>query len=235
MAVDEVEGNGEIKESIQNEEQYPDVDIASGTTLIIGKNNAGKTTIITALDCLINHKGTFGINDFNYRYLQKFLSEYDVDNPSFELPNISFIFTIALEEESDDRISNLIPFMLVEDVNDSELDICIRYEIKDLVSFQVDMKNLILEKTEKNRFLRFIKLLNNTEFVLNYYDKNNNKINTDFKLSNLIELRCIKANHLKNEDCLSDEFSKIINYRYETLFKSEKQEISESLEGINDT
>ena len=236
LAVDEVEGNVTIKDSIQiGEEQFSDVDIASDTTLIIGKNNAGKTTIITALDCLINHKGIFDINDFNYRYLQKYFDEYDINNPPLVSPHISFVLTIALEEESDDRISNLIPFMLVEDVNDSELDICIRYEIKDLVSFQSDMKKLMSEKTEKTRFSRFIKLLINTDFMLNYYDKNNNKINTDFKLSNLMELRCIKANHLRNEDCLSDEFSKIINYRYETLFKSEKQEISEALEEINDT
>ena len=219
LAIDEVEENGTIKESIQTEEQSPDVDIASDTTLIIGKNNAGKTTIITALDCLINHKGTFGINDFNYRYLQKYFNEFDIDNPPEILPHISFVLTIALEEESDDRISNLIPFMLVEDVNDSELDICIRYEIKDAVSFQSDMNKLMQEKTNKNKFLKFIKL----------------KINADFKLGNLMELRCIKANHLKNENCLSDEFSKIINYRYETLFKSEKQGISESLEDINDT
>lgn len=33
-----------------------EIDVASGTTLIIGKNNAGKTTIITALDNLINRK-----------------------------------------------------------------------------------------------------------------------------------------------------------------------------------
>lgn len=235
LAIDEVEENKAKKEFIKIEERLPDVDIASDTTLIIGKNNAGKTTIITALDSLINHKGSFGINDFNYRYLQKYFGEYDIENPPLILPHISFILTIALEEESDDRISNLIPFMLVEDVNDSELDICIRYEVKDLVSFQSNMKELMLEKSDKNKFSRFIKLLNNTDFVLNYYDKNNNKINTDFKLSNLMELRCIKANHLKNEDCLSDEFSKIINYRYETLFKSEKQEISESLEYINDT
>lgn len=39
--------------------------------MIIGKNNAGKTTIITALDNLINHSNAFGVNDFNYRYLQK--------------------------------------------------------------------------------------------------------------------------------------------------------------------
>lgn len=42
-----------VENSIQND--CEEIDIASDTTLIIGKNNAGKTTIITALDNLINH------------------------------------------------------------------------------------------------------------------------------------------------------------------------------------
>ena len=44
---------------------YDEIDVASDTTLIIGKNNAGKTTIITALDNLINHNNALGANDFN--------------------------------------------------------------------------------------------------------------------------------------------------------------------------
>ena len=124
--------------SVQND--CVEVDVASDTTLIIGKNNAGKTTIITALDNLINHSNAFGANDFNYRYLQEYLAGYDICNPPLWAPYIEFVLTIGLEEDSNDRISNLIPFMLVEDIEDSELDICIRYEVEDFVYFQSEMK-----------------------------------------------------------------------------------------------
>lgn len=60
----------DIVQKDSSNEGIAEIDVASDTTLIIGKNNAGKTTIITALDTLINH-GKFGINDFNYRYLQR--------------------------------------------------------------------------------------------------------------------------------------------------------------------
>jgi putative ATP-dependent endonuclease of the OLD family len=211
------------------------IDVASDTTLIIGKNNAGKTTIITALSNLINHGNAFGASDFNYRYLKDFLSNYDIINPPKELPYIEFVITIELEENSNDRISNLIPFMLVEDVNDSELDICIRYEIVDAVFFQSEIKNLILKDKGDNLFGEFLKLLRNTDFELNYYDKNHNRLDIDFKLSNLMELQCIKANHLRNDHCLTDAFNKIINYRYEHVFKGEKVKVSKSLEEINDS
>lgn len=210
-----------------------EIDVASDTTLIIGKNNAGKTTIITALDNLINHSNAFGANDFNYRYLQEYLNDYDVNNPPASAPYIEFKITIELEEDSSDRISNLIPFMLVEDIEDSELDICIRYEVVDLVFFQSEMKESFSEWKDKNAFAKFLNLLQNTDYTLNYYDKNLNRLDADFKLSSLMELQCIKANHLKNDHCLTDAFNKIINYRYDHVFQKEKREITKELEQIN--
>lgn len=61
---DDINDNFE-ENSVQND--CDEIDVASDTTLIIGKNNAGKTTIITALDNLINHNNAFGANDFNYK------------------------------------------------------------------------------------------------------------------------------------------------------------------------
>lgn len=209
------------------------IDVASDTTLIIGKNNAGKTTIITALDNLINHCNAFGANDFNNRYLQDYLKNYDVDNPPKEAPFIEFIITIGLEVESSDRISNLIPFMLVEDIKSSELDIYIRYEVVDFVSFQSEIRELFSEESDEKIFAKFLNLLHNTDYVLNYYDKNRNKIDVGFKLSNLIELQCIKANHLKGDHCLTDAFNKIISYRYDHIFQKEKKEVDKELEKIN--
>lgn len=224
------------KNEIQKEpvDSVPQIDVASDTTLIIGKNNAGKTTIISALDSLINRgtQNVFGENDFNYRYLECYLKNYDTSNPSETLPLIEFIITIELEEDSSDRITNLIPFMLVEDVNDSELDICIRYEVKDEITFSADIKELLKDGGE-NLFPKFLKLLHNTDFGLRYYDKNHNRIEADFKLSNLIELRCIKANHLKNDHCLTDAFNKIISYRYDHILQDGKKEIVDSLDTIN--
>lgn len=182
---------------------------------------------------LSHRPNAFGANDFNYRYLQEYLDSYDICNPPLGAPYIEFILTIGLEKDSNDRISNLIPFMLVEDIEDSELDICIRYEVEDFVYFQSEMKKLFSEGKDENAFSKFLNLLHNTDYVLKYYDKNINKIDVDFKLSNLMELQCIKANHLKNDHCLTDAFNKIINYRYDHIFQKEKKEVNRELEKIN--
>lgn len=72
------------KNSKRNSGEINQIDVASDITLIIGKNDAGKTTIIKALDNLINHSNAFGVNDFNFRYLQSYLGDYDVFNPKQE-------------------------------------------------------------------------------------------------------------------------------------------------------
>lgn len=49
--------------------------VASSATLIVGKNNTGKTTVTNALQKIFeNGKGIKG-SDFNYAYLQKVLEE----------------------------------------------------------------------------------------------------------------------------------------------------------------
>ena len=226
--------NVEISGEEQHEKNEDKADIASDTTLIIGKNNAGKTTIVTALDNLIHNENAFGVNDFNYGYLKKYFDNYDVDNPVKNVPVIEFVITIVLEDESNDRISNVIPFMLVEDTKDSELDIHIKYEAVECAPFHKQMK-IMIEKQEERDFSAFLDLLKNTKYRINYYDKNSNKIENNYKLSNLMDIKCIKANHLKNEHCLTDAFNKIVTYRYNSTFSDDKKNIEQELSEINKT
>lgn len=48
-------------------EEGGNINVAPTTTLIVGKNNSGKTTITNALDILINKDGAFRASDFNSR------------------------------------------------------------------------------------------------------------------------------------------------------------------------
>ncbi len=89
------------------------------------------------------------------------------------------------------------------------------------------------EETGEVTFASFFELLNSTDFEINYYDKNAKKIDVDFKISNLMELQCIKANHLKSDHCLTESFNKIIKYRYEHTFQNEKREVNKKLKEVN--
>lgn len=216
-----------VKNGLMNYDDKGGVDVGSDTTLIVGKNNVGKTTIVTALDKLIN-KGDFKVSDFNYRYLDKWISEYNKDN-AIPAPYIEFKVTICMDDASQDLVTNLSSFLLVEDLDDKKIDIIIKYEVTNEIEFKEKLKH------EKLNFDNFLDILDNTDYQINYYDKNSSNRVKDFKLSDLIRLTNIQANHLKNEHCLSDAFNKIISYNYNTNFESEKKDIIKLLSDLNET
>ena len=172
------------------------INIAKTTTLIVGKNNSGKTTIIQALNKIIN-ENKLKYNDFNLIYIKKLVS-LAIKNPKeLKNPFIEFTVTIGLDEKSTDLISNLIPFMTLEDINKSEIDIIIRYEVEDKEIFINNFNEIFKKYTDENLILKkFLELIDQTEFKLNYYNKNDQVIEK-FRLGELIELRAIKANNIE--------------------------------------
>lgn len=212
----EKEKNDEIK-----------IDIATSTTLIIGKNNAGKSTIINALEALINNC-SFSCNDFNYSYLHSYFNGSSNIN---EGPYIEFVLTIELEPNSGDRITNLIPFMSIGDAYQNKIEIKAKYEVSEFAEFKRSIDGLSTK--EKENFKSYMDIINDTKFQLNFYDKHNSPID-NFKLSSLIEIECIKANKLKNDHCLSDSFNRIVTYRYNQFFLTEKGNVIKNLNEINE-
>jgi predicted ATP-dependent endonuclease of OLD family len=229
--------------SYQEQKNKQEINIAPTTTLIVGKNNSGKTTIIKALDNLINNnKDAFKSNDFNFIYLKKLLEKYeslhtkvvDINKEKIETPYLQFKICIGIEENSNDLITNLVPFMRLDDVYNSELEINIKLELENEEVFITDLKK-ILEKNHNSsvRFRKFLELIDNSSFKINYYNAGKDKIR-DFNIKNLIELRPIKANNIESENGLSKSFSKIIEYRYKSLFGEEVNDISLKISEINE-
>ena len=63
------------------------INVAPTTTLIVGKNNSGKSTVIQALIKLIKYN-KFTSSDFNFQYLKQLLASYSSDKDN--TPSIDF-------------------------------------------------------------------------------------------------------------------------------------------------
>ncbi|KOA19170.1 hypothetical protein CLHOM_22760 [Clostridium homopropionicum DSM 5847] len=220
-------------QSYQEQKNSKEINIAPTTTLIVGKNNCGKTTIIQALDKLINDN-SLKSNDFNFSYIKKLLNSYQASTEKFDLPFIEFIVGIGIDKNNTDLITNLIPFMTLEDINKSKLDIFIRYEVEDAEIFINNIKQLLQKKyrDENLIFNKFLEIIDISNFKLNYYNKNGESIK-QFKLKDLMELKSIKANNIEGENCLSKAFSKIIEYRYNILLGGDKEKLESKIIDIN--
>ena len=218
--------------SYQQQKHGKEINIAPTTTLIVGKNNSGKTTIISALEKLINRNGDYKANDFNFTYLKNLLRQYETTE-NIETPYLQFNVGIGIEDNSNDLITNLVPFMVLDDLAKSELEILVKFEMEDGEFFVENVKKM-LDKTETEnvRFKKFLELIDETRFKINYYSASGEVVDK-FNISNLIELRAIKANNIQNENSLSKAFSTIIKYRYKTLFEEGEQELDQSINNIN--
>ena len=208
-----------------------EINIAQNTTLIIGKNNSGKTTIIEALEALVNDN--FLGSDFNFFYLKKLFEGYKNENQNNQFPEIEFRLIINLEKNENDDITNLVPLNL----DDTEIELKIKIVLEEpqefLGEFDKIMKKKILE-TEK--FLKIIEQMNKIGYKTKFYRNDDIEIE-NFKLNKLINIVFIKANNVSDRNSLRNAFNKIISYRFNEKHpksnEMKKEEIENELDKLN--
>lgn len=214
-----------------------DINIAAATTLIVGKNNSGKTTFVEGLRKIVEGTKEFTATDYNFRYLKECLESFKGKQEDIIVPVISFKLIIGLEENSTDLLTNIVPFMTVKDVDDSDVEINIRYKIVEEENFKRNVIQMLEKNKEKDAaicFDKFIEILNATKCQISYYDRNGRKIEGKFTISDLIEIRPIKANRLKDEHILSETFNKIVKHQHENKLEGDIEEINNNFEKATD-
>ncbi len=217
------------------EKLQTDINIASATTLIVGKNNSGKTTITKALEKLL--RNDFKANDFNFAYLAKLLAEYKENN--FEnMPTLIFKLIIGFNKKiKTDLVTNIFPFMTIENTantGEESFEINIKYELQEEETFKKNIQAIVEKYKNKELlfFQKFIDVMNETAFEIKYFNSNNEPIEkSKFKLSNLINAEHIRANKNISETSLSETFNKIIRYKYDM----KDVNLDDKIEGINET
>lgn len=219
-------------ESYETQLKKGELNVAPTTTLIVGKNNSGKSTVIQALIKLIK-TNKFTASDYNFQYLKQLLSSYSEDKDN--TPCIQFKITIGIDKNNSDLITNLIPFFTLDNVKKGELVIFVKYEVVDRIIFEDRLKPIILIENTEARLKHFLHLIDTENFALNYYNCNM-KLIEGFKLGNLIEITPIAANNIHSEQCLSESFNKIVEYRYEKVIAPfEREKIQGKINEINKT
>ncbi|WP_337239800.1 AAA family ATPase [Proteus faecis] len=220
---------------IVNNEKKSTIGIAPSTTLIIGKNNTGKTTIVNALR-MLRFKEQPIASDFNLYYLNKLFEKYKKEfkkNPSttfdkLETPYLKFTLNIKISFKDEDLISNLSPFIPISENKDPiKIPIIIKVILSETPIFKENIKKIFKnitneEKKEKEQFEKFYSLLSknngfektkNNLYKFLFQDSSGNTIDT-FSLNNLINIKEIKANRHLKDGVLSEIFNKIIGFQF---------------------
>lgn len=185
--------------------------IATATTLIVGKNNSGKTTITKALGKLLG-ENKFESSDYNFCYLKNLLEEYD-SNKFENYPALEFELLIGLDDsdENQDLITNIVPFLNIEDATEKDFLVTMRYELVETTLFEEDVRTIIRDYSEvRIRFSKYLKVIGNAKKQLEFYNSDGEQIaKGKFKLSDLIKVKTIAANKIINDTSLSEVFKNI--------------------------
>ncbi|MDU0419545.1 AAA family ATPase [Staphylococcus simulans] len=210
---DEVDQNKLNKEAA---EKY----ISRSSSLIVGKNNAGKSTIITLLNTLQNAKSgsrnTFKSYDFNLNYLKNWFEKNIINKTSSEideisqedLPNMEFYITIGVDNE-EDIISNFEDVLILSGIESPKDDL----QTSEVAEIKIKIK---YEVADRIRFLEALHDIKSFEININHLD-----LSAETKIrikgnNDLVKLSTLKS---YNEDVSNDEsivISNIVKF-YEQL------------------
>ena len=163
--------------------------ISKSSSLIVGKNNSGKSTIVNLLKTLQKAKSgsrnIFKYTDFNLKMLfdwyqdniDKFLEEDIEKIDKLEIPSLEFDLILGIDDEND-MIASFEDILILsglesnetrEDAEIAEITIKIRYEVADVRSFLsklVEIETCNLKNEEENEhFLEYQKELKYRKFL----------------------------------------------------------------------
>lgn len=240
------------------EEEQPKSVIAPSTTLIIGKNNSGKTTVVNSLKLLCNNEQP-SATDFNLSYLNELFSQYandfDVDPETkfekLETPNLEFKFIFKVSFSDEDLMTHLAPFISISE-KDSGEPISVRIIVKVVLVEEAEFKEEVVRifKTadsgdnkigRRKQFEKFYALLSKGNSV-NQMERSLYKTlfldclgeaTEKFSLKKLINIKEIKANRHLKEGVLSDVFNKIVTFQFANDAGS-RSSLEESIVSINE-
>ena len=221
-----------IKIEVQNYRLLYDFtfDVEKDLSLVVGKNNCGKTSLLSVLDKFINGKG-FKYDDFSNFIKKKMFKFIKIEN--FELDekcDLGITLSLFIKYDFSDDLSNIRYLMLDLDPENDVVILQYTYAIDELnwdmlkneyKKFESEHKNM--SKNEEECFNFFMKKYHSRYFKVNKFsvlsDKKNatkKKVPLDLKVVNLnkiINFKYIDAKRNANDQEKNRSLS-ILSNRY---------------------
>lgn len=126
------------------------------STLIVGKNNSGKTSLNEIFRKIDNFNNKLRIEDFNINSFEKFFSFFNLESydKDFELPEISITFYLNYSDDPD--LAVLSDFIIDLDDKIDYVKILVKYSIKNSQKekFYESGKRIVEKENELIVFLR---------------------------------------------------------------------------------
>jgi predicted ATP-dependent endonuclease of OLD family len=170
------------------------IDLESELSLVIGKNNTGKTSILSVLDKFLNEKAKFSYDDFNIDFINNFEKSIKSKKIPINFSPSGIKLKLFIEYTEDDDLSNVSEVLMDLDPDNNKIVLGFEYitTYSDFIRIRSDYaaftesekKRVKAKKKKRPRELKeFLKLEFNNYFHIEKksfeYDMTNNAINDD--------------------------------------------------------
>ncbi|PKQ46084.1 ATP-dependent nuclease [Confluentibacter flavum] len=128
------------------------IDIEKELSLVIGKNNSGKTSILSVLDKFLNEKSKFSYDDFNIDFINELESLIkSPDTPEEFLPK-GIKLKIYIEYNEADDLSNVSRVLMDLDPNNNKIVLGFEYTLSytDFIKIRANYRVFTANEITKN-------------------------------------------------------------------------------------
>lgn len=226
-----------------------EMNLEDDMSLVIGKNNVGKTSLLEVLNKFLNvNKNAFEKEDFNIIFYNDLIKKIENDENIEDCLGIKLKLFIKYDEN--DNLSNVADFLTTLDENNNYIIIGFEYVIlperfeslkQDYKVFKETKKEKTCDDFLKNKYKKYFEIIRRSikfDMETDAEDaKTFNPINDVNKIKNLISLKIIHAKRLvDNKDNNKTLSHQSYNY-YETIKENVNVEkiIDEFKDKLEDT
>ncbi|MDF1498731.1 MAG: ATP-dependent endonuclease [Patescibacteria group bacterium] len=208
------------------------IDLEKDLSLVVGKNNSGKTSLLSVMDKFLNSSSPhpFSFNDFNLVFSSE-LEKIIENNISEDYGAKGIVLKLFIDYDKKDNLANISKLMMDLDPDNNKIILLFEYilTIDDLKELKEDFVKFKKEKKKdlsfflKDNYQKYFKLFRKTVDPTNdekFIDLDQEKI----FLKNVINYKFIKANRdVSNKD--SDKsLSSLSSNIYEKIETSEEHQ-----------
>lgn len=231
------------------------IDLEDELSLVVGKNNCGKTSLLLILDKFLDSSTShsFSFNDFNLDFNEelKKIIKTDVLEKDYEAKGITL--KLFIDYSKKDNLANISKLMMDLDPNNNKIVLLFEYILtfdelkklkKDFVKFkkQTGSKKKDIDSFLKNNYKKYFKLSKKT--IDPKSEKNYIVIEKENILKNVINFKFIQANRDVSNNDSNKSLSLLSSDIYEKIeadeehqykidkFKDELHKTDESLDKV---
>lgn len=190
------------------------IDINKELSLVIGKNNTGKTSILSVLDKFLNEKSKFSYDDFNIDFKNELEGLIKLADVPDEFPSKGIKLKIYIEYNETDDLSNVSRVLMDLDPDNNKIVLGFEYILTYTKFLELRVDYRAFEKNERKKVEegKKSKIIELNEFLKQRFDKYFMTQKLSFEFDQTTE----KVNELNYINLVKDNISirDIISFKY---------------------